>query len=327
VDAAGAVAQKLDYLPFGDERVNVRTGAFDAKHTFTDQEKDAESGLLYYGARYYNSRLGRFTSVDPVVRDNVAREEFALALANPQFLNAYSYGGNNPLQYADEDGEFAFLLPLAVYIQITAPVWAPWVITGVSSVGGAVASWYYGAALGHYSEGGNAEGHASIAKEMVALEATTMAVGGVIGVAAVGGRSSPKTDANVSQSLQSVTPEGKTDSADQALYYGQKTISSKFGEEGPFAKQRLSEVVNSLRSGKTSPDQLPIEYIVRDGKQTVLNNRSLNVLQRAGMEPTKLIDRTGIPRFEKNLTKHLRGAEPSRFIRVRGAGPNASLIK
>ena len=47
VGGNGVVEQTMDYLPFGGERVNVKTGVFDARHTYTDQEKDAESGLLY----------------------------------------------------------------------------------------------------------------------------------------------------------------------------------------------------------------------------------------------------------------------------------------
>ncbi|MBI4359966.1 MAG: hypothetical protein HY564_02650 [Candidatus Jacksonbacteria bacterium] len=98
-----AVAQKLDYLPFGSERVNVKTAGFDTHFTFTDQEKDAESGLLYYGARYYHPVLGRFTQPDPVIM-NIGSKEFAVAMANPQLLNPYAYVGNNPLRYLDPTG-------------------------------------------------------------------------------------------------------------------------------------------------------------------------------------------------------------------------------
>ena len=35
------------------------------KH-FTGKERDAETGLDYFGARYYGSKIGRFTTVDPV---------------------------------------------------------------------------------------------------------------------------------------------------------------------------------------------------------------------------------------------------------------------
>ncbi len=107
-DAAGLMVQKLDYMPFGSERVNEKVGGFQTRFTFTDQEKDAESGLMYYGARYYDPVIGRFTSVDPVVVDTT-RREFAQALLNPQMLNEYSYVGNNPLKYVDPNGEGAVL--------------------------------------------------------------------------------------------------------------------------------------------------------------------------------------------------------------------------
>ena len=103
--ANGAVVEKLDYLPFGSERVNVKYGAFETRFTYTDQERDDESGLMYYGARYYHPVIGRFTQPDPVITD-IGRKEFALAMMSPQLMNGYSYVGNNPLKYTDENGEF-----------------------------------------------------------------------------------------------------------------------------------------------------------------------------------------------------------------------------
>ena len=65
---------------------------------FTGKERDWESGLDYFGARYYASALGRFMSVDPQVTD-LTRQ------IDPQQLNMYGYGRNNPLRYTDESGE------------------------------------------------------------------------------------------------------------------------------------------------------------------------------------------------------------------------------
>jgi len=93
------IEQKLDYLPFGAERVNVKADGFDTHFTYTDQEKDGESGLLYYGARYYDPVIGRFTQMDPVVMNATS------VLANPQFLNSYAYSLNNPIRYIDPNGE------------------------------------------------------------------------------------------------------------------------------------------------------------------------------------------------------------------------------
>jgi RHS repeat-associated protein len=61
---------------------------------YTGKERDAESGLDDFGARYYAGTMGRFMSPDMVDPD----------LRNPQSLNMYRYAFNNPLRYYDPDG-------------------------------------------------------------------------------------------------------------------------------------------------------------------------------------------------------------------------------
>jgi RHS repeat-associated protein len=63
---------------------------------FSGKERDAESGLDYFLARYYSGAQGRFTSVDPDNRGAIEED--------PQTWNAYSYVRNNPLKYTDPDG-------------------------------------------------------------------------------------------------------------------------------------------------------------------------------------------------------------------------------
>ncbi len=64
---------------------------------FTGKERDVESGLDFFGARYLSSAQGRFTSVDPIwVKVN--------RLLDPQRLNLYAYGRNNPLRFSDPTG-------------------------------------------------------------------------------------------------------------------------------------------------------------------------------------------------------------------------------
>ena len=65
---------------------------------FTGKERDTESGNDYFGARYYGSSMGRFTSPDPVL---ITTER----LMNPQQLNLYAYVANNPLRFIDPTGE------------------------------------------------------------------------------------------------------------------------------------------------------------------------------------------------------------------------------
>jgi RHS repeat-associated protein len=63
-------------------------------HTFTGQPLDPHTGLMYYRARWYDPRLGRFIQADTVVPE----------AGEPQFLNRYTYAGNNPVLYNDPDG-------------------------------------------------------------------------------------------------------------------------------------------------------------------------------------------------------------------------------
>jgi RHS repeat-associated protein len=72
------------------------------KQKFTGKERDAESGLDYFGARYYGSALGRFTSPDP--------ESASASLFDPQRWNAYSYAVTNPYKFVDPDGENPLLI-------------------------------------------------------------------------------------------------------------------------------------------------------------------------------------------------------------------------
>ena len=109
-DEAGEIEQKIDYFPFGSERVSESFGDFNTHFTYTNQEKDEESGLLYYGARYYDPVTARFTQVDPVASDPT-REEFNRVLQNPQLGNLYSYVVNNPIKHTDPEGE---ILPALV---------------------------------------------------------------------------------------------------------------------------------------------------------------------------------------------------------------------
>jgi RHS repeat-associated protein len=69
-------------------------------YKFTGKERDAESGLDNFGARYDASSFGRFLSPDPKIL-SMSR------VVNPQGWNKYSYTMNNPLRYFDPDGKDA----------------------------------------------------------------------------------------------------------------------------------------------------------------------------------------------------------------------------
>jgi RHS repeat-associated protein len=101
-DQSGAIVERHDYLPFGEE---CTTGAGASSpglaggqpRHFTGKERDVETGLDYFGARYYGSGTGRFTTTDPAL-------DIKASSSNPQKWNRYAYALNNPLRYVDPDG-------------------------------------------------------------------------------------------------------------------------------------------------------------------------------------------------------------------------------
>jgi RHS repeat-associated protein len=99
VNASGGIVKEGDYLPYGFE---VSVSGTDPNHyKFTGKERDSESGLDMFGARYYGSSLGRFMTPDWAAKPvNVPYAHFG----NPQSLNLYSYVQNNPTTMGDPDG-------------------------------------------------------------------------------------------------------------------------------------------------------------------------------------------------------------------------------
>ncbi len=84
----GVKTEEIKYKPFG-EQINTT----EERYTYNGKERD-DTGLYYYGARYYDPTVGRFVSRDPVTGEK----------ESPQSLNKYVYCLNNPLKYIDPAG-------------------------------------------------------------------------------------------------------------------------------------------------------------------------------------------------------------------------------
>jgi RHS repeat-associated protein len=104
-DPAGTPEEACQSLPYGDGlscvlAPNAPATADDANPLhYTGKERDTESGLDYFGARYYASSMGRWMWPDPINLTNAR-------LMNPSnTLNKYAYAANNPLKYIDRDGQ------------------------------------------------------------------------------------------------------------------------------------------------------------------------------------------------------------------------------
>lgn len=112
-DSNGSVVWKADYKPFGEEHAVTGSAANDKR--FVGKEKDEETGLSYFGARYEDARIGRFTAVDPVrAVDPMTGKTNEKLLLNPQRLNVYAYGLNNPYRYVDSDGKNPLLIAVGL---------------------------------------------------------------------------------------------------------------------------------------------------------------------------------------------------------------------
>jgi RHS repeat-associated protein len=86
-DSSGEVAARFEYEPFG--LVATSTGPLaSGAHRFTGKPEDGAIGFYYFGARYYDPEVGRFTSRDPIYHG----------------ANWYSYCSSNPLASCDRNG-------------------------------------------------------------------------------------------------------------------------------------------------------------------------------------------------------------------------------
>jgi RHS repeat-associated protein len=98
--ATGVCEQDIDYYPYGGIEQDY-CGTVAQHYKFTGKERDAESGLDYFGARYYGNWLSRWMSPDWAAKPETVPYS---DLGDPQSLNLYSYVRNVPTVKVDRDG-------------------------------------------------------------------------------------------------------------------------------------------------------------------------------------------------------------------------------
>ena len=90
----GEVVQHIEYVPFGEVFIEERNNIWDTPYLFNAKEFDEETGLYYYGARYYEPRVSLWISTDPMQEKT-------------SNITTYAYCINNPVAYIDHDGKFS----------------------------------------------------------------------------------------------------------------------------------------------------------------------------------------------------------------------------
>ena len=101
-DNNGALVQHIQYVPFGEVFVEETKSSWSTPYKFNAKELDDETGLYYYGARYYDPRASVWLSVDP------------LAEKYPN-ISSYVYCINNPINLIDPDGRDAIYIAFPKY--------------------------------------------------------------------------------------------------------------------------------------------------------------------------------------------------------------------
>jgi RHS repeat-associated protein len=128
----GSPYETYRYSPFGDEQIFDKLGNLVEEAInpwrYASKRKDPETGFIYFGRRYYDPEIGRWLTTDPA--------GFA------DGMNLYVFNHNNPLRYIDQDGRFAFAIPLIMVAFGTEVVITT---TTISAIAGA----FVGAALAY----------------------------------------------------------------------------------------------------------------------------------------------------------------------------------
>jgi RHS repeat-associated protein len=91
-DVSGEVYQHMEYFPFGETFIEERTDAEYTSYLYNGKELDEETGLYYYGARYYDARISMWYGVDPKA------EKYP-------YLSCYAFSGLNPIKLIDPNGK------------------------------------------------------------------------------------------------------------------------------------------------------------------------------------------------------------------------------
>ena len=117
-DTQGNLVKALWYAPFGATAKEL--GDAKARYRFTGKERD-DTGLYYYGARYYDEAAGRFLSADSLLPN----------IYDPQQLNRFVYVRNNPLAIIDPDGHEGYFVTSGYYPErYTAQDFQNWLDSG-----------------------------------------------------------------------------------------------------------------------------------------------------------------------------------------------------
>jgi RHS repeat-associated protein len=142
-DHEGNLLQTITYDPLGNMMTNIGVGSNNSFY-YTGRERDPDSGLYYYRARYYDPTIGRFLTEDP--------KGFRAG------VNFYAYAKNNPINANDPYGltwrsDLLGFTSVGLNTAALATVWNPPVALGLKIFGGVVSLAAVGNTVYEYETG------------------------------------------------------------------------------------------------------------------------------------------------------------------------------
>ena len=123
--STGVIQWRAYREPYG-QRITSQPDTEEYPLQFTAKSEDFETGLTYFGARYYNAEVGRFYAIDPAGFDP----------GNIHSVNRYVYANNNPYKYVDPDGQQSIELDALLRTEVALPTDIPNAFGGGSGGGG-----------------------------------------------------------------------------------------------------------------------------------------------------------------------------------------------
>ena len=116
-DREGRITQHVEYIAFGEVLFEEHSVSPTMPYLFNGKELDTETGLYYYGARYYDPRVSLWLNTDPLSGYNPIQEtehyidgQHNNGVFNPMNHNTYGYTYNNPVIYVDPTGKQAYFI-------------------------------------------------------------------------------------------------------------------------------------------------------------------------------------------------------------------------
>ena len=118
-DLDGEIFQHLEYFPFGETWVEEHSNTQRTPYLFTAKELDEETGLYYFGARYYDPRTSVWQSPDPILAKYMQGQGSGGGVFNPPNLSLYAYVHHRPVVAFDPDGNEM------TWAEVWASMWNP----------------------------------------------------------------------------------------------------------------------------------------------------------------------------------------------------------